>query len=73
MGPSIMPGGSAAAWETIQPIFQKIWAHTDDGDPCCDWVGPDGKVRKHWARIAKAADHPAKVLEAVQAAAAASE
>jgi peroxiredoxin Q/BCP len=31
------------------------------------WVGPDGKVRKHWARVPKAADHPAKVLEALLA------
>ena len=31
------------------------------------WVGPDGKVRKHWKRVAKAADHPAKVLEALKA------
>jgi peroxiredoxin Q/BCP len=31
------------------------------------WVGPDGKVVKHWARVAKAADHPAKVLEALEA------
>lgn len=30
------------------------------------WIGPDGKVKKHWARIAKAADHPAKVLEALE-------
>ena len=30
------------------------------------WVGPDGKVVKHWQRIAKAADHPAKVLDALQ-------
>ncbi len=30
------------------------------------WVGPDGKVRKHWKRVAKAADHPAKVLEALK-------
>lgn len=27
------------------------------------WIGPDGKVRKHWARVAKAGDHPAKVLD----------
>ena len=27
------------------------------------WIGPDGKVRKHWRKVAKAADHPAKVLE----------
>ena len=31
------------------------------------WIGPDGKVVKHWARVAKAADHPAKVLEALEA------
>ena len=31
------------------------------------WVGPDGKVKKHWKRVAKAADHPYKVLEALQA------
>lgn len=31
------------------------------------WVGPDGKVRKHWRRVARAADHPAKVLEALRA------
>ncbi len=29
------------------------------------WIGPDGKVRKHWKRVAKAADHPAKVLQAL--------
>ena len=27
------------------------------------WVGPDGKVKKHWRRVAKAGDHPQKVLE----------
>jgi peroxiredoxin Q/BCP len=32
------------------------------------WIGPDGKVKKHWARVAKAADHPAKVLEELRAA-----
>ena len=31
------------------------------------WVGPDGKVKKHWKRVAKAADHPQKVLEALKA------
>ncbi len=29
------------------------------------WIGPDGKVRKHWKRVAKAADHPTKVLQAL--------
>jgi peroxiredoxin Q/BCP len=32
------------------------------------WVGGDGKVKKHWARVAKAADHPQQVFEALQAA-----
>jgi len=41
-GPSIMPGGSPAAWPEVKPIFQKIAAHTDAGEPCCDWVGEDG-------------------------------
>ncbi len=42
LGPSIMPGGSTAAWESVKPIFQKISAHTDSGEPCCDWVGQGG-------------------------------
>ena len=36
LGPSIMPGGSNAAWPAVQPIFQKICAHTDSGEPCCE-------------------------------------
>ena len=31
------------------------------------WIGPDGKVRKHWRKVAKAADHPAQVLDALDA------
>jgi peroxiredoxin Q/BCP len=27
------------------------------------WIGPDGKVRKHWRKVPSAADHPQKVLE----------
>ena len=30
------------------------------------WVGADGKVRKHWRRVPKAADHPTKVLNALK-------
>jgi len=30
------------------------------------WIGPDGVVRKHWARVADAAKHPAAVLEAIR-------
>jgi len=41
-GPSIMPGGSPAAWPPVKPIFQAIAAKVDDGSPCCDWVGEDG-------------------------------
>nr|MBC8393952.1 decarboxylating NADP(+)-dependent phosphogluconate dehydrogenase [Deltaproteobacteria bacterium] len=42
LGPSIMPGGSPKAWEAVKPIFQKISAQTDAGEPCCDWVGEGG-------------------------------
>ena len=42
LGPSIMPGGSTKAWESVKPIFQKIAAQTDDGQPCCEWVGENG-------------------------------
>ena len=40
-GPSMMPGGSSAAWPHVAPIFQAICAHVD-GAPCCDWVGEGG-------------------------------
>lgn len=42
IGPSIMPGGSKAAWPEVKPIFQAIAAKVDDGTPCCDWVGENG-------------------------------
>jgi len=42
LGPSIMPGGSKAAWEHVKPIFQAIAAKVSDGSPCCDWVGDNG-------------------------------
>ncbi len=40
-GPSIMPGGSPAAWEHVKPIFQAVSAKVG-GEPCCDWVGENG-------------------------------
>jgi 6-phosphogluconate dehydrogenase len=40
-GPSIMPGGSAAAWPSVKKIFQSIAAKAN-GKPCCDWVGEGG-------------------------------
>ncbi len=41
-GPSIMPGGSPAAWPHVKPVFQGISARVEDGTPCCDWVGEGG-------------------------------
>ncbi|MDW8382841.1 MAG: decarboxylating NADP(+)-dependent phosphogluconate dehydrogenase [Verrucomicrobiota bacterium] len=46
-GPSIMPGGSPAAWPHVKPIFQAIAAKVTDPktgrtEPCCDWVGENG-------------------------------
>lgn len=40
-GPSLMPGGSTAAWPHIKEIFQSAAAHVQ-GVPCCDWVGETG-------------------------------
>ncbi|MCL2472691.1 MAG: decarboxylating NADP(+)-dependent phosphogluconate dehydrogenase [Treponema sp.] len=46
-GPSIMPGGSPAAWPLVKPILQAIAAKVEQGKgkpgiPCCDWVGENG-------------------------------
>jgi len=44
-GPSIMPGGSPAAWPSVKLILQAICAKVDNGTesaPCCDWVGENG-------------------------------
>ena len=41
-GPSMMPGGSPAAWPYVKDIFQAICAKVEDGSPCCDWVGENG-------------------------------
>ena len=41
-GPSIMPGGSPAAWPNVKEIFQSVSAKVDGGIPCCDWVGQGG-------------------------------
>ncbi|MEI8342813.1 MAG: decarboxylating NADP(+)-dependent phosphogluconate dehydrogenase, partial [Verrucomicrobiota bacterium] len=41
-GPSMMPGGSPAAWPEIKGIFQAICARTPDGEPCCEWIGENG-------------------------------
>src|ERR1700722_19893441 len=46
-GPSIMPGGSPAAWPHVKDIFQSVSAKVTDAAggtpaPCCDWVGEGG-------------------------------
>ena len=40
-GPSIMPGGSPAAWPHVKDIFQKISAQVSN-EPCCEWIGANG-------------------------------
>ncbi|MFA9392172.1 MAG: decarboxylating NADP(+)-dependent phosphogluconate dehydrogenase [Prolixibacteraceae bacterium] len=42
LGPSMMPGGSPAAWPAVKEIFQAVAAKVEDGTPCCDWVGEGG-------------------------------
>src|SRR5690606_11082703 len=44
LGPSMMPGGSPAAWPLVKPIFQAIAAKVGpNGDiPCAEWAGPRG-------------------------------
>src|ERR1051325_7836377 len=41
-GPSIMTGGSPAAWPHVKDIFQAVAAKVDGNVPCCDWVGEQG-------------------------------
>jgi 6-phosphogluconate dehydrogenase len=41
-GPSLMPGGSAAAWPRVQAMFEAIAAKAEDGEPCVTWMGPGG-------------------------------
>ena len=41
LGPSMMPGGSPAAWLAVKTIFQAVAAKVE-GEPCCDWVGENG-------------------------------
>jgi 6-phosphogluconate dehydrogenase len=41
-GPAIMPGGQREAWEAVSPILRAICAHSDDGQPCVEYMGPRG-------------------------------
>jgi len=40
-GPSLMPGGTRAAYDEIEAIVTKIAAQVDDG-PCVTYIGPRG-------------------------------
>ncbi|HEY9817386.1 MAG TPA: decarboxylating NADP(+)-dependent phosphogluconate dehydrogenase [Candidatus Obscuribacterales bacterium] len=40
-GPSLMPGGTKAAYSEIEPIMTKIAAQVDDG-PCVTYIGQGG-------------------------------
>jgi 6-phosphogluconate dehydrogenase len=42
LGPALMPGGSPEAWPLIQPLMQAMAAKAEDGQPCCQWMGPGG-------------------------------
>ena len=41
-GPSIMPGGSAEAYNLVGHYLEKIAARDKNGNPCCTYIGPDG-------------------------------
>jgi 6-phosphogluconate dehydrogenase len=41
-GPSIMPGGSFGAWDSVKEMFNAVSAKANDGIPCCNWIGGDG-------------------------------
>lgn len=53
-GPSLMPGGSPAAWPAIKQIFQKTAAQVE-GEPCCDWVGESGSG--HYVKMVHNGDY----------------
>ncbi|BAL81792.1 putative 6-phosphogluconate dehydrogenase, decarboxylating [Selenomonas ruminantium subsp. lactilytica TAM6421] len=41
-GPCIMPGGDAATYEAVRPIYEAVAARAADGEPCCAYIGTDG-------------------------------
>ena len=41
-GPSIMPGGSIEAYNSVKNILSAISAKHKDGSPCIEYMGPDG-------------------------------
>lgn len=41
-GPSLMPGGDPSVWPVLKTMLESIAAQTEDGSPCCTWIGEDG-------------------------------
>jgi 6-phosphogluconate dehydrogenase len=41
-GPSLMLGGDLEAWPVVDDMLKSIAARAGDGEPCCNWVGPEG-------------------------------
>jgi 6-phosphogluconate dehydrogenase len=41
-GPSLMPGGNREAWPAVREMLQAIAARNPQGQPCCEWIGPEG-------------------------------
>ncbi|RMG85284.1 MAG: NADP-dependent phosphogluconate dehydrogenase [Bacteroidetes bacterium] len=42
LGPSMMPGGNPDLAPELLPLLEKVAAKADDGQPCVQWIGPDG-------------------------------
>ena len=52
-GPTIMPGGSPAAWPFVKEIFQGVSAKVEGNVPCCDWVGETARaITSRWSTTA---------------------
>lgn len=49
-GPSIMPGGQKEAYDLVAPIFEKIAAVAEDGEPCVTYIGANGAG--HYVKMA---------------------
>ena len=41
-GPSMMPGGSPAAWPAVEAMFKAVAAKAEDGEACVGWMGSGG-------------------------------
>ena len=41
-GPCLMPGGEEASWSNVKDLLQSIAAKDEQGNLCCEWIGPGG-------------------------------